>query len=77
MASISDSRFPNRKGQCFLNGYDFYGLRVKWTSEHEIAISLRSGRVSRFTNYAFVYPKGAVPVQFHAVLYDGGDMGPN
>ncbi len=77
MADISDTRFPDKKGQCFLNGYDFAGLAVKWTSEHDIAISFKGGRVSHFTNHAFVYPKGDVPVQFHAVLCDGGDLGPN
>jgi hypothetical protein len=77
VANISDARFPNKKGQCFLNGYDFDGLEVKWTSERDIVVCFKDGRVSHFTNYAFVYPKGDVPVQFHAVLCEGGDRGPN
>lgn len=77
VTNVSDTRFPSKGNQCFLNGYDFDGLAVKWTSERDIAISFKDGRVSHFTNYASVYPRGDVPVQFHAVLYEGGGLGPN
>jgi hypothetical protein len=77
MANISSPDFPSNGAQCFLKGYDFSGLAVKWTSEREVEISFAGGRVSHFTNYAFVYPNGPIPVEFHAILRDGHDTGSN
>src|ERR1019366_233291 len=45
VANISSRDFPSKEAQCFLKGYDFYNLAVKWTSEHEIEISFAGGRV--------------------------------
>jgi len=56
VANASSSGFPEKKVQCFLSGYDFDGLSVKWQGPRVIEISFSSGRVSRFTNSAFVYP---------------------
>jgi hypothetical protein len=68
----SNPAFPkSKKPQCFLHGYDFSGLSVKWLSQHNIEIAFDCGRVTTFTNSAFVYPNGPVPVEFHAILRDG------
>jgi hypothetical protein len=71
VANISAHGFPDKRVQCFLNGYDFDGLAVRWQGPQVIQVSFRSGRVSRFTNSAFVYPGGPVPEEFHVVLCDG------
>jgi len=67
----SNPAFPkNEKLQCFLHGYDFSGLSVKWVSQQNIEIAFDCGRVTTFTNSALVYPNGPVPVEFHATLRD-------
>jgi hypothetical protein len=72
VSDSSDPMFPkHEKQQCFLHGYDFSGLSVKWLSQRDIEIVFDCGRVTTFTNSAFVYPKGPVPVEFHATLRDG------
>lgn len=71
MANASSTGFPDKKVQCFLSGYDFDGLSVKWRGPRVIEVSFNSGRVSRFTNSAFVYPGGSVPEEFHTLLCDG------
>jgi hypothetical protein len=73
VANTSSSGFPDKKVQCFLSGYDFDGLSVKWQGPRVIEVSFSSGRVSRFTNSAFVYPGGPVPEEFHTLLCDGCD----
>jgi hypothetical protein len=75
--NASSSGFPDNKYQCFLNGYDFSGLSVKWQGPRVIEVSFRSGRVSHFTNSAFVYPGGPVPAEFHTLLCDGCNAAPN
>ena len=75
--NASSSGFPDNKYQCFLNGYDFDGLSVKWQRPRVIEVSFSSGRVARFTNSAFVYPGGPVPVEFHTLLCDGCNAAPN
>jgi hypothetical protein len=74
----SNLTFPkNEKLQCFLHGYDFSGLSVKWLSQQNIEIAFDCGRVTTFTNSAFVYPNGPVPFEFHAILRDGcANQGP-
>ena len=68
----SKPAFPkNEKQQCFLHGYDFSGLAVKWVSQQNIEIVFDYGRVTTFTNSAVVYPNGPVPVEFHATLREG------
>lgn len=71
VANISSNVFPKKKNQCFLNGYDFDGLTVKWRSPNVIEVYFRSGRVSHFTNSAFAYPHGPIPEEFHILLCDG------
>jgi hypothetical protein len=71
VADSSSLGFPNSKLQCFLHGYDFSGLSVKWLSQQNIEIAFNCGRVTTFTNSALVYPNGPVPVGFHATLRDG------
>jgi hypothetical protein len=67
----SSRKFPNNERlQCFLNGYDFSGLSVKWLSQRDIEIAFDCGRVTSFRNSAFVYPNGPIPVEFHATLRD-------
>ena len=68
----SNSAFPkNENLQCFLHGYDFSRLSVKWLSERNIEIAFDCGRVTNFRNSAVVYPNGPVPVEFYATLRDG------
>lgn len=71
VANASTSGFPEKKIQCFLRGYDFDGLFVEWQGPRVIEVSFSSGRVSRFTNTAFVYQNGPVPQEFHVFLCDG------
>ena len=72
VADSFNSAFPkNQNPECFLHGYDFSGLSVKWLSQRDIEIAFDCGRVTTFTNSAFVYPDGPVPVEFHATLRDG------
>ena len=71
VANAASERFPDSRLQCFLNGYDFSDLSVKWEGPQVVQVAFRSGRVTRFTNSAFVYPSGPVPVEFHTLLCDG------
>jgi len=71
VAESSDRRFPKDRAQCFLHGFDFSGLSVKWRSQNEIEVRFRSGTVTRFTNHAAVTPQDSVPVEFHTTLCDG------
>ena len=68
VAQTSSHEFPKAKLQCFLHGFDFSGLTVKWRGPHEIEVSFQCGRVTYFTNDAIVYPKGPIPEEFHATL---------
>ena len=73
VADSSNPAFPkNAKQQCFLHGYDFSGLSVKWLSARNIEIAFDCGRVTSFTNSAVVYPFGYVPAEFHATLREAG-----
>jgi len=71
VANTSTDAFPDKRAQCFFNGYDFDGLAVRWQGPQVIQVSFRSGRVSRFTNSAFVYAGGPIPEEFHILLCDG------
>ena len=73
VANISSLGFPENRIQCFLHGFDFDGLTVKWQGPKVIEVSFRSGRVSHFTNSAIAYPGGPVPTEFHVILCDGYD----
>jgi hypothetical protein len=77
VAQTSSTKFPKSRQQCFFHGFDLNNLSVKWLSDHDIEVSFECGRVSRFTNSAFVYPSGPVPVEFYARLHDlcGDDSG--
>lgn len=68
--SASASKIDDAKQQCFFNGYDLGGLVVTWPSPRHIAVSYDSGRVTHFTNSAFVYPQGPVPTEFRISLAD-------
>lgn len=70
VADVASSQFPTDKGQCFLHGFDFSGLAVKWVSERNIEISFACGRVSRFSNFAVVSKGRPLPIEFHATLND-------
>ncbi|WP_147293309.1 hypothetical protein [Dyella monticola] len=71
VANSDNKIFPDKKVQCFLNGYDFDGLSIKWLSPRVIKVSFRSGRVTGFTNSAFVYSNGTIPEEFHIILCEG------
>jgi hypothetical protein len=73
VAQTSSREFPTAKLQCFLRGFDFSGLTVKWRGPHEIEVSFECGRVTYFTNDAFVYPKGPIPDEFHVTLRENCD----
>ncbi len=71
VAETSSRKFPKEDSlQCFLHGYDFSALTVKWLSRQSIEVSFHCGRVTSFRNSAFVYPSGSVPVEFYAALRD-------
>lgn len=70
VAEVASQQFPENKRQCFLHGFDFNGVSVKWISQRAIEISFDCGRVDEFRNSAFVYPKGSVPEEFYIVLHD-------
>ena len=71
VANSLSSVFPKKGAQCFLHGFDFSGLSARWKTDTEIEVSFSGGRVTSFTNSAFVYPHGPVPAEFHAKLCDG------
>lgn len=71
-SSETGIRSSDRKLQCFLHGYDFSDLTIKWKSASSILVRFRSGRISQFKNYAVV-PDQTNPVEFHIFLDDGGD----
>jgi hypothetical protein len=71
VADVVSKQFPMDEGQCFLHGFDFSGLTVKWLSGPNIEISFRCGRVSRFSNFALISKGHPLPVEFHATLNDG------
>lgn len=77
VAEAASQQFPQSKSQCFLHGFDFNGLSVKWMSQHVIDISFDCGRVDQFRNSAFVYPKGPVPEAFYVVLHDSCNSAAN
>jgi len=77
VADIGSSQFPTDKGQCFLHGFDFSGLDVKWLSERNIEISFSCGRVSKFSNFAVLSKGHSLPVEFHATLTDECNATPN
>lgn len=70
VAKQSESVFPTDQKQCFLHGFDFSKLLVKWRTGTVIEVSFQCGRVDQFRNSAFLYPNGPVPVQFYIVLND-------
>lgn len=70
VADAGSSQFPTDKGQCFLHGFDFSGLAVKWASERNVEISFACGRVSKFSNFAVMSKGRPLPVEFHATLND-------
>jgi hypothetical protein len=77
VADVASTQFPTDNGQCFLHGFDFSALTVKWLSEGNIEISFACGRVSEFSNFALVANGHPVPVEFHATLNDKCNANPN
>jgi hypothetical protein len=80
VANTSSHEFPDKpdkSDQCFLRGYDFGTLSVKWLEPEVIEVSFHVGRVTRFTNSAFAYPSGSVPQAFHTLLCDGCEPAPD
>ncbi len=67
---LSASTFPEDKRQCFLHGFDFSELAVKWQSDSNLEISFDCGRVATFTNSAILLKGRSVPVEFHATLHE-------
>jgi hypothetical protein len=77
VADAGSSQFPTDKGQCFLHGFDFSGLAVKWVSDRNVEISFACGRVSKFSNFAVMSKGQSLPVEFHASLNDECNTTPN
>jgi hypothetical protein len=77
VADAASSDFPGEKGQCFLHGFDFSGLSVKWLSERNVEITFSCGRVVKFSNFAVVSKGQPLPVEFHATLNDECNATPN
>jgi hypothetical protein len=71
------SQFPSDRGQCFLHGFDFSGLAIRWVSEKNVEISFSCGRVLQFSNFALISKDHPLPVEFHATLHDGCNTTPN
>ncbi len=68
VSESSSPAFPgDKKPQCFLHGYDFSGLSVKWLSQRDVEIAFNCGRVTTFTNSASMLPHGPT---FNATLRD-------
>lgn len=71
VTNVQDNSFPTTKGfQCFLNGYDFVDLSVKWRSAHVIDIYFRCGNVSSFSNGAVISGNRKAPDEFHVFMHD-------
>jgi hypothetical protein len=70
VANSSSQKFPTGN-QCFLNGYEFDGLSIKWVGPRVIQVSFSTGNVSHFTNSAVAYPGGPVPEAFRILLCEG------
>jgi hypothetical protein len=70
VANVTSEKFPTDEVQCFLHGYDFSGLAVKWQSERDIEISFECGRVTTFKNFAVISKGQTLPVEFHAALHE-------
>lgn len=68
VADLASEHFPTEKEQCFLHGFDFSGLSVKWRSDHNVEIAFDCGRVTRFSNFALLSKSRSIPVEFHATL---------
>lgn len=77
VADVASNRFPADKAQCFLHGFDFSGLTVKWLSERNVEISFSCGRVSTFSNFAVMSKDRSLPVEFHATLADECNAAPS
>jgi hypothetical protein len=75
VANASDRTFPTSKAQCFFHGYDFSGLSATWDESRVIRVSFGSGRLSQFTNSAFVNSGGPIPEEFRIVLFEGCEAG--
>lgn len=71
VTDLHDAHFPSTKGfQCFLRGYDFSGLAVKWRSSHIIDVYFKCGTVSSFSNFAIISKNRKMPDDFHIFLHD-------
>jgi hypothetical protein len=69
VADASSQGFSTGKARCFLHGYDFSGLSIKWQSPQEIDVAYDCGTVSLFRNYAIV-PNDLHPTEFHVTLHE-------
>ena len=70
VAQIDAQNFPGDKGQCFLHGFDFSGLSVRWLSDNDVEIIFECGRVTTFSNFAVIAKNEPLPVEFHADLIE-------
>jgi len=58
------------KEQCFLHGYDFSHVDLKWLSSHELSIHTGCGVINSFHNHGLIRRRGDAPLGFRAVLSD-------
>jgi hypothetical protein len=70
VAQIDAQNFPGEKRQCFLHGFDFSGLSVRWLSDNDVEIIFDCGRVTSFSNFAVIAKNEPLPVEFHAGLIE-------
>jgi hypothetical protein len=71
VAGAHDPNIGRPKQQCFFTGYDLGELSASWLSRDHISIRYASGRVTHFTNSAFVYSGSSpVPSEFRISLSD-------
>jgi hypothetical protein len=73
VAQVDAQNFPGDKGQCFLHGFDFSGLSVRWLSDNDVEIIFECGRVTTFSNFAVIAKNEPLPVEFHAALIEKCD----
>jgi hypothetical protein len=70
VTDVGSRQFPTDRAQCFLHGFDFSMIAVKWVDERNVEISFDCGRVVQYSNFAQISKGHDVPVEFRATLID-------
>lgn len=70
VADRASNEFPTDHGQCFLHGFHFNSVSVKWVSDSNAVITFDCGRVTTYQNSALITADRKVPDAFNAKLND-------